>query len=82
MAKPRQIVMHCPCGNAKVLARGLMPLLPAADGKLDMEWLRTSIYLDVGLNLSYILCTATARPPRHLLAKLREGLLRSTNLSA
>ena len=23
MKKPRQIVMHCPCGNAKVLAKGL-----------------------------------------------------------
>lgn len=23
MASPRQIVMHCPCGNPKVLARGL-----------------------------------------------------------
>ena len=23
MRKPRQIVMHCPCGNAKVLAKGL-----------------------------------------------------------
>ncbi len=23
MAKPRQIVMYCPCGNAKVLAKGL-----------------------------------------------------------
>lgn len=23
MQKPRQIVMHCPCGNAKVLAKGL-----------------------------------------------------------
>lgn len=23
MANPRQIVMHCPCGNAKVLAKGL-----------------------------------------------------------
>ena len=23
MRKPRQIVMHCPCGNAKVLARGV-----------------------------------------------------------
>ena len=23
MMKPRQIVMHCPCGIAKVLAKGL-----------------------------------------------------------
>ncbi len=23
LRKPRQIVMHCPCGNAKVLAKGL-----------------------------------------------------------
>jgi hypothetical protein len=25
MTKPKQIVMHCPCGNAKVLAKGLCP---------------------------------------------------------